>query len=190
MTCPPVRLAPSMLKQHSSSGSGRGFCMVISAASFRFPFGSPRICRAQPPLCVIWWWSHNKCNTRVLVPNSKYCRLLKVKYHAYYKVFSCLPRAVKLSQPYRSPDSLIRGTISEYVQFSVDWVFPYCHRLFMARRPALLIKKIQYGTIPENTCKMILKHLSQSSPKYIQSCRWTIWSVFWALLKGYSQLVG
>ena len=48
MTRPPVRFAPSMLKQQSCRGSGRGFCRMISAASFRFCLGSPRICRTQP----------------------------------------------------------------------------------------------------------------------------------------------
>ena len=41
---PPVRFAPSMLKQQLLKGSGSGFCTVISAASFRFILGSPRIC--------------------------------------------------------------------------------------------------------------------------------------------------
>ena len=50
----------------------------------------------------------------MLAPNSKYCRLLKIKYHAYYNMLSCLLREVKLSQPYRSPDSLFKGTVSEY----------------------------------------------------------------------------
>lgn len=50
MTRPPVRLAPSMLKQQSCRGSGRGFCRVISAASLRFCLGSPRICRTQTTL--------------------------------------------------------------------------------------------------------------------------------------------
>ena len=39
-----MRFAPSMLKQQLLKGSGSGFCTVISAASFRFILGSPRIC--------------------------------------------------------------------------------------------------------------------------------------------------
>lgn len=50
MTRPPVRLAPSMVKQQSCRGSGRGFCKVTSAASLRFCLGSPRTCRTQPTL--------------------------------------------------------------------------------------------------------------------------------------------
>lgn len=76
MTFPPVRLAPSMLKQQSSSVSGRGFCRVISAASFRFSFGSPRICRAQPPLCLSWWKSQSTIQFCVVLPVARtftYC---------------------------------------------------------------------------------------------------------------------
>ncbi len=43
MLLPPVRFAPSMVKQQPCKGSGSGFCRVSSAASLRFSLGSPRI---------------------------------------------------------------------------------------------------------------------------------------------------
>ncbi len=59
MLLPPVRFAPSMVKQQPCKGSGSGFCRVSSAASLRFSLGSPRIWNDTHTSACIWQHVHD-----------------------------------------------------------------------------------------------------------------------------------